>query len=266
MSASAATGLVLITGASSGIGQALARVYARHGWRLALVSRRAKVLTAFVQEEGWSPDQVQVYGADVSQPEEVRAMARDCLARQGPPDVVWANAGVSEGMDTRYPEDLAVMERAWRTNVLGVAATFQPFLQAMRERGRGTLVGVASVAALRGFPGHGAYCSSKAAVLSYLESLRVECRGSGVRVVSMLPGYVRTPLTAHNPYPMPFLMPPEEFARQAFRAVHRGRRSQVVIPRPMAWVAPWLRALPNAWFDALFAGRARKPRAGPQRF
>ena len=258
---STSPGLVFITGASSGIGQALARVYARQGWRLALVARRTDVLNDFVRAEGWTPDQVQAYGADVSRPEDLLAVARDCQTRQGLPDVVWANAGVSEGMDTLYPEDLQVMERAWRTNVLGVAATFQPFLQAMRERGHGTLVGVASVASLRGFPGHGAYCSSKAAVLSYLESLRIECRGTGVRVVSVLPGYVRTPLTAHNPYPMPFLMSAEDFAVRAFAAVQARRRSQVVIPWPMAWVARLLRVLPNPWFDALFAGRARKPRA-----
>ena len=172
--------------------------------------------------------------------------------------MVWANAGVSEGMDTRYPEDLEVMERAWRTNVLGVAATFQPFLQPMRERGRGTLVGVASVASLRGFPGHGAYCSSKAAVLSYLESLRIECRGTGVRVVSVLPGYVRTPLTAHNPYPMPFLMLSEDFAVRAVAAVQVSRRSQVVIPWPMGVVYRVLRALPNAWFDRLVGSQKHR--------
>jgi short-subunit dehydrogenase len=153
------------------------------------------------------------------------------------------------------------MARTFATNNVGMAAAFHPFVAAMVERGSGTLVGVASVAGIRGLPGHGAYCASKAAAISYCESLRGELRDSGVKVVTLLPGYVDTPLTQGNRYPMPFLMQPQDFARQAARAIGR-QRSYTVIPRPMGWVAKLLRALPNAWLDKIFAGRPRKRRQG----
>jgi short-subunit dehydrogenase len=152
-----------------------------------------------------------------------------------------------------------VMQDTFATNNTGLAATFHPFLAPMRARRRGTLVGIASVAAIRGLPGHAAYCASKAAVVAYCESLRGECRPFGLRVVTLLPGYIATPLTAKNPYPMPFLMAPEDFADQAFRAVSAGA-SYRVIPWPMGVVAKLLRALPNPLFDRVFAGRGRKPR------
>jgi short-subunit dehydrogenase len=140
-----------------------------------------------------------------------------------------------------------------------MAASFHPFLTPMRERGSGTLVGIASVGGIRGLPGHGAYSASKAAVISYCESLRGECAGSGVRVVTLVPGYIATPLTQHNRYRMPFLMSAADFAAEAFQAIVAGR-SLKVIPWPMAWVARGLRILPNAVFDRLFAGRPRKRR------
>jgi short-subunit dehydrogenase len=177
------------------------------------------------------------------------------------PDVVIANAGQSVGMDTAEREDIDVMRDTLATNLLGVAATFHPFLRPMRERRGGTLVGIASVAAIRGLPGHGAYCASKAGVVAYCESLRGECRGSGVRVVTLLPGYIATPLTAGNRYPMPFLMPAGAFADRAFRAIEAGA-SYRVIPWQMGIVAKLMRLLPNPLFDRLFAGRGRKKRRG----
>jgi short-subunit dehydrogenase len=251
--------LVFITGASSGIGQALAERYARAGWRLALVARRTEVLEAWVSALRLRSDAFGIYGADVCVPDSIVAAAQACLARQGLPDVVIAGAGISAGMDSAERKDLEVMLATLQTNVLGVAATFQPFLRPMRARGSGTLVGIASVAAIRGLPGHGAYCASKAAVVAYCESLRGECKGQGVRVVTLLPGYVATPLTARNPYRMPFLMSPEAFAGRAFRAIGDAD-SYRVIPWQMALVAKALRLLPNPWFDRLLRGRRRKPR------
>jgi short-subunit dehydrogenase len=173
--------------------------------------------------------------------------------------VVVASAGISVGMDTAERADLDVMRELFAINNLGTAATFHPFLRAMRERGGGTLVGIASLAAIRGLPGHGAYCASKAGVVAYCESLRGECRGSGVRVVTLLPGYVATPLTARNPYGMPFLMPATAFAERAYRAIGAGD-SYRVIPWQMAVVAKLMRLLPNPLYDRLFANRGRKPR------
>jgi len=260
MSASTTTApLAFITGASSGIGQALAARYAQLGWRLALVARRDSVLQQWAQGQGLDATRCRAYAADVSVPDSIVAAGHAAIEQQGVPDVVIASAGISVGMDTADREDLAVMHDTLQLNVLGMAATFHPFLVRMRDRGSGALVGVASMAALRGLPGHGAYCASKAAVVAYCESLRVECRGSGVRVVTVLPGYVATPLTARNPYSMPFLISAEAFAERAERAIAAGAARRV-IPWQMALVDPLLRNLPIVVYDRLFKGRKRKPR------
>jgi hypothetical protein len=251
--------LVFITGASSGIGQALAARYAQAGWRLALVARRGADLRAWAQAQGLGTERCVVYSADVAVAGSIGAAGAECIERQGLPQVVIANAGISVGMDTAEHQDLETLRDTFATNNIGMAATFQPFLHGMRRRRSGTLVGIASVAAIRGLPGHAAYCASKAAVVAYCESLRGECRPFGVRVVTLVPGYIATPLTARNPYPMPFLMPAGRFAELAFRAIQAGT-SYRVIPWQMAVVAKLLRLLPNPLFDRLFAGRGRKPR------
>jgi len=259
-----ATPLVYITGASSGLGQALAARFHAAGWRLALVARRTEDTEAWCRAQGWAADRYAVYAADVRDVEAITAAGRACIAAQGLPDAVIANAGISVGVDTAVFEDLAVVRSTLETNLLGVAATFQPFIAGMCERRRGALVGVASVAGIRGLPGHGAYCASKAGVISYCESLRGECRPFGVRVVTIVPGYIDTPLTRRNRYAMPFLMSPEAFADRAFVAITRGA-SYRVIPWQMGVVAKLMRLLPNALYDRLLAGRPRKHRQSETR-
>ena len=254
--------LIFITGASGGIGQALAARYAQAGWRLALVARRTAEVEAWARSQGLAPGRWAVYAADVRQTDDIVAAGAACMASQGLPDVVVACAGISVGMDSAVRDDLDVMRDVFAINNIGMAATFHPFVAAMRARRRGTLVGIASVSAIRGLPGHGAYCASKSAVVAYCESLRGECRADGVRVVTLLPGYIATPLTSKNPYSMPFLMAPDAFAEQAFRAIQAGS-SYRVIPWQMGVVAKLLRLLPNALFDRLMAGRGRKPRRAP---
>ncbi|MEY2892562.1 MAG: hypothetical protein RJA98_2470 [Pseudomonadota bacterium] len=253
--------LVFITGASSGIGQALAQRFHDAGYRLALVARRTEVVSDWVRAQALDPTRVAVYAADVRDTRSISAASRDCLARQGLPDVVVANAGISIGMDTAEFDDLEVMRSVFETNNLGMAATFQPFVAGMRARRSGRLVGIASVAGIRGLPGHGAYCASKAAVISYCESLRGELRDAGVKVVTLGPGYIDTPLTRQNRYSMPFLMSPAAFAEQAFAAIEAGV-SYRVIPWQMGVVAKLLRALPNTLYDRLLSGRPRKHRNG----
>jgi short-subunit dehydrogenase len=253
--------LVFITGASSGIGQALAMRFYSAGYRLALAARRTAEVQAWAEANALSAGRYQVYSADVADTDSIVAAGQACVAAQGVPDVVIANAGISIGMDTAVRSDLDVMAQTFATNNIGVAATFHPFIAGMVTRGTGTLVGIGSVAGIRGLPGHGAYCASKAAVIAYCESLRGELRPSGVKVVTICPGYIDTPLTRENRYPMPFLMKVEAFADKAFGAIHAGH-SYRVIPWQMGVVAKLLRLLPNALFDKALSGRARKHRQG----
>ena len=247
---------VFLTGASSGIGEALAREYAARGATLGLVARRDSVLAELAAV---LPGRHHTYACDVTDRDALIAAARAFEAATGGVDVVIANAGISEGVLTEYYEDLEAFRRVMDTNVLALAHTFHPFIAPMRTRGRGTLVGIASVAGIRGLPGSEAYCASKAAAISYCESLRVELRRTGVRVVTVAPGFVRTPLTAKNPYRMPFLMEPDDFARRAADRIDAGT-SYAVIPWQMGVVAKLLRVLPNWAFDRLMGNRPYKPR------
>ena len=251
--------LVFITGASSGIGQALALRYHHAGFRLALVARRSEVIQAWAIELGLAPDSYAVYSADVADTDSIVAAAHSCIAQQGLPDVVIANAGISIGIDSAHREDIDAMAQVFATNNIGLAASFHPFIQAMRVRGGGRLVGIASVAGVRGLPGHAAYCASKAAVISYCEALRGELRGTGVKVITIAPGYVDTPLTRKNRYPMPFLMPAATFADQAFKAIAAGT-SYRVIPWQMGVVSRIMRLIPNALWDRILARQPRKHR------
>jgi hypothetical protein len=245
---------VVITGASSGIGEALARHYAAPGNVLGLISRRAPSATL----EGT----VQHYGLDVTDVPALAAAAKDFVDRFGLPDLVIANAGVSSGTLGDDLDDIQKLRRILDVNVAGLAATLAAFAPAMRAQGRGTLVGIASVAGIRGIPGSGAYGASKAAAIAWLESLRVELRGSGVGVVCICPGYVDTPLTRVNRYRMPFLLPVDESARRIARAI-AARRRLAVIPWQMAIVAFVLRWLPGWAYDRAFARAPRKPRDAP---
>ena len=251
--------LVFITGASSGIGQALALRFYQDGYRLALAARRTAELQSWVDAQSMRAGSCQIYSADVAVSDSIVAAGKACIASQGVPDVVIANAGISIGMDTAMREDLDVMQQTFATNNIGVAATFHPFIEAMVQRGSGTLVGIGSVAGIRGLPGHGAYCASKAALIAYCESLRGELKACGIKVVTICPGYIDTPLTQKNSYSMPFLMPPDAFADKAFATIEAGC-SYRVIPWQMGVVAKLLRLLPNVVFDRALAGRARKPR------
>lgn len=266
---------LFLTGASSGIGEALALYYAARGTTLGLVGRREAALQALVtrlQQINAAPHRY--YVVDVSDAAALHAAAHDFMQHVGVPQVVIANAGVSSGTLTECAEDLVSFRRIMDINVYGMAATFAPFIPAMRQQAAGTakvatnshaadfparLVGIASVAGIRGLPGAEAYSASKAAAISYLESLRLELRSSGIQVVTIAPGYIQTPMTDINPYPMPFLLPVHEAARRFARVIAQGK-SYVVIPWQMGIVAKVLRLLPNWLYDRLFANAPHKPR------
>jgi NAD(P)-dependent dehydrogenase (short-subunit alcohol dehydrogenase family) len=200
------------------------------------------------------------YEGDVRVQGALARAAADFIARFGAPDVVIASAGVSRGTLTQHAEDAVAFREVMDINVLGIVHTFAPFIASMRAARRGALAGIASVAGFRGLPGAGAYSASKAAAIAYLESLRLELVGTGIAVVTICPGYIATPMTEGNPYPMPFLMNVERAAALIARAIARRRRFYV-LPWQMA-VAGWLlKRLPRPLYDRLFANAPRKPRS-----
>jgi len=199
------------------------------------------------------------YPLDVTDERALGDAARDFTARFGTPDLVIANAGIGVGTHSDELQDVDKLRRVLEVNVTGLAATLAAFAPAMRKAGKGTLVGIASVAGFRGLAGNGAYCASKAAAITWLESLRVELHGSGVSVVCICPGYIDTPMTRVNRYRMPFLMSAEEAAPRFARAI-TARRRLVVIPWQMALVSVLLRAIPGWLYDRLASRAPRKPR------
>lgn len=246
---------VVITGASSGIGEALARHYARDDVVLGLISRRKADPKSL-------PGEVISYAADVADEAALAAAAQDFMRRFGPPDLVIANAGIGTGTEAAEIRHVAKLRKILETNVVGLAATLAAFAPAMRAAGGGTLAGIASVAGFRGLAGNGAYCASKSAAITWMESLRAELHGSGVSVVCVCPGYIDTPMTRVNRFRMPFLLSADEAARRIARAIAAKRRL-AVIPWQMALVSPLLRAMPAWLFDRLASRAPRKPKDIP---
>lgn len=206
-----------------------------------------------------SPAPVETYAGDVRDAADLARAGADFIARHGVPDIVIGNAGVSRGTLTQHAEDLGAFRAVFDTNVLGLVHTFHPFLAPMLAARHGALVGIASVAGFRGIPGSGAYSGSKAAAIAYLESLRVELSRSGVDVITICPGYIATPLTAKNPYRMPFLMTADDAAERIAAAIARRKRFAVV-PWQMAIAGRLLRVLPRWIYDRALANVKRKPR------
>lgn len=242
----------------------MARCYAERGASLGLVARRTEALEN-LRASLPNAARHRIYPLDVTRHILLAEAAAEFMALHGGADVVIASAGISNGTLTEHTEDLPPFEQVMTTNVLATVATFAPFMaslkaQALAGQRSARLVGIASVAGIRGLPGAGAYCASKAAVISYCESLRVELKSSGIKVVTIVPGYIDTPMTQSNSYPMPFLMPAHKFARAAIAAIDAGA-SYAVIPWQMAIVAKLLRILPNGAYDYLLSRSPRKARS-----
>ena len=236
---------VFITGASSGIGEAFARYYASLGATLGLAARRGELLEKIA---AGLPVPVATYAVDVRDADALARAAEDFIERFGVPDIVIANAGVSRGTLTELKEDGPAFKAILDINVLGLLYTFQPFIHAMKARGSGSLAGVASIAGVRGLPGAGAYSASKAAAISYLESLRVEMKPLGIDVTTIAPGYIKTPMTDVNSYAMPFLMDADIAVAKMASAIANKRRF-VVVPWQMGWLARFMRFIPPFLWD-----------------
>ena len=246
---------IVITGASSGLGRELAIQYGAKGFQLCLIARREDKLHALKNQIG---SNCEVYVGDVTNRNEIERIASEFISGYGPPDIVIANAGISLGTYATAKQSNDELSEVMETNFFGMIYTCQAFIDSMLLAGSGTLVGISSVAGLRGIPGSSAYSSSKAAAISYLESLRIELCKSGLRVVTVCPGYIRTPMTDVNTFKMPFLMDVESAAKSVIAAVDLGK-SFHVMPWQMALVGFVLRRLPN-WIYDWFASRApRKP-------
>ena len=248
---------VFITGASSGIGQALAEHYASEGAIIGLVARRLSLLTS-LQEK--LPTKTIIYAVDVRDSDALEKAAQDFIAQCGPPDIVIANAGVSAGTLTENKDDSKTFKGVIDINLLGMVHTFQPFIHVMKQAKKGSLVGIASVAGIRGLPGASAYTASKAATIAYLESLRVELNPSGINVTTIAPGFIKTPMTDINQYPMPFLMAPDIAAKKFAQAIAKKKRF-IVIPWQMGCLARILRFIPPWLWDFMMKNAPRKAHA-----
>lgn len=249
--------VVFITGASGGLGAALARHYGRQGAILGLCGRRAEALA-----EVAAGLNAHCFVADVRNAQAMQSVAGKFIEAAGTPDIVIGCAGISVGTLTEEAADLAVFQAVMDANVMGLVHTFHPFIASLKASGNGVLCGIASVAGVRGLPGGGAYSASKAAARVYLESLRLELRSSGIGVVTVSPGYIETPMTRVNPYPMPFRMTAKAAAEKIARLIEK-RRPESAIPWQMAVTANLMRCMPRALYDRLFEKAPRKPRGLP---
>jgi len=215
--------VAVVTGASSGIGAALARRLAAEGCRVGLIARRFERLTALADEIRAASGTAGVAAADIGDRGQVRDAFMALRAELGPVDLLVANAGV--GLPTTLdPVNTSAVEEIFRVNVLGMVYAFEAVLPEMLQRRRGQIAAVSSLAGFLGLPGESGYCASKAAVNTYLDGLRIHLRGRGIRVTTLCPGFVRTPMTAVNDFHMPWLLEADDAARRMVRALRRGRK------------------------------------------
>ena len=178
----------------------------------------------------------------------------------GIPDIVIANAGVSTGTLNSEKKDLVTFKRVIDINLYGVMHTFLPFMHTFKKRKSGQLVGISSVAGIRGLPGSGAYSTSKAALMNYLESLRIEMLPFNIQVTTIAPGYIKTPMTHSNPYAMPFILEVDKAARLFIKAINRKEKF-IIIPWQMNIVGKLMRLLPASVWDFLAKRGPKKLRA-----
>ena len=234
-----------VVGGSSGIGAAVARELVYRGAAVAVSARRKQQL------HDVAGGQMLVLPADVTDAASVAAAAARIRQELGPIDLTVLSAGYWKQMDPA-DWDTDVFDQHIRVNLTGMSNAIAAVLPAMLRRGSGTIAGIASVAGYRGLAGSEAYGATKAAQINLLESLRVHLARTGVRVTTICPGFVRTDLTAGNPFPMPFIIE----AGQAARSICDGlehERTEIVFPTPMALLMKTARLVPARAWTALWA-------------
>jgi short-subunit dehydrogenase len=246
--------VAVVTGASSGIGWALAKALAKEGARVGLVARRREALEQLAGEIGRDGGTAAVAAADVSERQPTVAAIGEISTRLGPVDLLVANAGVGAPTSVE-PFNVPQVERMFRVNTLGVVYAIEAVLPAMLRRGRGHLAAVSSLSAYKGLPGESAYCASKAAVNVFLEGLRIQLRGRGVAVTTICPGFVWTPMTSVNEFSMPFVMEADEAARRIVGALRRRAKvfnfpwQTALLMKLTRWLPDWLMARAMAGYN-----------------
>ncbi|HYH86849.1 MAG TPA: SDR family NAD(P)-dependent oxidoreductase [Pyrinomonadaceae bacterium] len=241
--------VVLLTGASSGIGRALAVELGRRGASIGLTARRADELLKTEDEVVRAGGQALALAADVRNPEEMSRVAERVREKWGRVDVLIANAGMSTttaGTHLNASEASDVIS----INVLGVVNCVTAVLPGMLAQKSGHLVAISSLASYRGLPKSGAYSASKAAVSTLFESLRVDLRKSGIDVTTIHPGFIRTAMTANRKKKLPFLLEVDDAARRIVRAIERRARTYA-FPWQLAGIVRLLKHVPNAVYDRL---------------
>ncbi len=237
--------VAVITGASSGIGWELAKLLARQQCKVGVLARRREQLEALTQEIQAAGGQAAWAVADVADRTQTLTAIAGLREQLGPIDLLVANSGVGESTYIE-PLNVPVVEQMIRVNLFGIIYAFEAVLPEMLQRGRGHLAAVSSLAAYKGLPGEAGYCASKAAVNSYLESLRIQLRQRGIAVTTICPGFIKTPMTAKHEWPMPWLMTAEEAARRIVRALERRKKvfnfpwQTTLLMKATRWLPDWV--------------------------
>lgn len=247
---------ILITGASSGIGAALALLYAESGVRLSLHGRNATRLMEVAESARRKGASVTASNGDVTDAEPLAAWIKDCDQQQ-PIDLVIANAGISAGTGGGN-ESKEQSNAIFATNFQGVLNTVHPALALMEPRKRGQIAIMSSLASFRGFSSAPSYCASKAAVRIYGEGLRGDVATKGIKVNVICPGFITTPMTDRNHFPMPFIMPAERAAEIIRKGLERNK-PRIAFPWPMYALVRLVAALPQGWTDRAAARMPKKP-------
>lgn len=239
---------VLITGASSGIGEALAYEYARHKAEVALLARREEKLKEVAKQcLALGAGSVEVLVCDVTQSLSVKSSIQELWQKWKSLDVAIINAGVSRH-ELAHHLSYQSCEEIFSININGAIVCVLAALPLFYQQGYGHIVGVSSIAGFRGLPGSAAYCASKAALTTFLDALRPDVKKQNITVSIVSPGFIKTPLTEKNRFPMPFLMNAEKAAKKIMKGIQR-KKAHIAFPWPMVSLMRLIRILPMTVYD-----------------